>query len=60
MVLPFHKQLFLILFPGRTSHPPQQLRLILRTPIFIMRGINDQKVAIVIFPSLRMGPESML
>jgi hypothetical protein len=32
--------------------------LILRTPIFIMCGINDQKVAIVIFPSLPMGPES--
>jgi len=34
--------------------------LILRTPIFIMWSINDQKVAIVIFPSLRMGPESTL
>jgi len=32
--------------------------LILRTPIFMMCGINDQKVAIVIFPSLPIGVES--
>jgi len=54
------KELFLIPFPRRASYLPQQLHLILRTPIFIMWGINDQKVAIVIFPSLRMGPESTL
>lgn len=34
--------------------------LIPRTPIFIMCGINDQKVATVIFLSLPMGLESTI